>query len=543
MATFENKGAMAATILVAASDSLNKAAANYVCDGVADNIEIQAAIDAVVAAGGGSVKLLDGLYQLSAGIDFAGLVDIIDNFLFDARGTTIKAYADMTSLINIAPLDASSKQIIAAGELKFGSLNGRKGSQTVNYGIYIRNCSYIKISATYIGQFSGDGVYADCSGTPYAGTFCNSFDIGAILSNNGIGFRISSNNGVLEFQGNYINIGALKEGTDGVVCGQTDNYNANYNTFIIRDTEDHTGYGCRDRCGGNIWNILYSGVNTIAGFGCPSGLAKKSYINGYFADTVEDAAILEHLFIKNGVFPYQESLTNLINNGDFLIGDPPANFSLQGAGASVARSTAHTKIGSYSAALTRSGTDCNIWQPIPDYAQYLGKTVTLGCWVWASVAARGYISLRDSVIGATYSDAHPGDSQWHWLTVTVTINAASLYIYGRCNVLTGDTTVWFSGLTMLPGSSALVFAPLSTALKNMNSGSATVLNTTTSIVVAHGLPATPTRIQITPRENPTNAVSFWWVDTVGAANFTINVNADPGASNLDFDWHAQVGEG
>ena len=32
---FENKGAMAATVVVAASDSLNKAAANYVCDGVA----------------------------------------------------------------------------------------------------------------------------------------------------------------------------------------------------------------------------------------------------------------------------------------------------------------------------------------------------------------------------------------------------------------------------------------------------------------------------------------------------------------------------
>ena len=31
---FESKGAMTATVVVAASDSLNKAAANYVCDGV-----------------------------------------------------------------------------------------------------------------------------------------------------------------------------------------------------------------------------------------------------------------------------------------------------------------------------------------------------------------------------------------------------------------------------------------------------------------------------------------------------------------------------
>ena len=76
-----------------------------------------------------------------------------------------------------------------------------------------------------------------------------------------------------------------------------------------------------------------------------------------------------------------------------------------------------------------------------------------------------------------------------------------------------------------------------------NSGTATVLNTTTSIVVNHGLATTPTRVQITPRENPTNAVSFWWVGTLTTTQFTINVNADPGASNLDFDWRAVVGEG
>ncbi len=67
MVVFQNKGAMAATIVVAASDSLNKAAANYVCDGVADNVEIQAAIDAL-PAGGGKVVLLEGNYTISASI-------------------------------------------------------------------------------------------------------------------------------------------------------------------------------------------------------------------------------------------------------------------------------------------------------------------------------------------------------------------------------------------------------------------------------------------------------------------------------------------
>lgn len=76
-----------------------------------------------------------------------------------------------------------------------------------------------------------------------------------------------------------------------------------------------------------------------------------------------------------------------------------------------------------------------------------------------------------------------------------------------------------------------------------NSGTATVANASTSIVVNHGLAATPTDIQISPAENPTNAVTYWWVDTLTASNFTINVNADPGASNLDFYWRAVVGAG
>ena len=72
-----------------------------------------------------------------------------------------------------------------------------------------------------------------------------------------------------------------------------------------------------------------------------------------------------------------------------------------------------------------------------------------------------------------------------------------------------------------------------------NSGTATLLNANTSVVVAHGLDATPTVILITFTENPTNLIADWWIDTVGAANFTFN-GVDPGASNLDFYWEAKA---
>ena len=74
------------------------------------------------------------------------------------------------------------------------------------------------------------------------------------------------------------------------------------------------------------------------------------------------------------------------------------------------------------------------------------------------------------------------------------------------------------------------------------SGTATIANGATTVVVTHGLARTPDHVWVTPKENPTNAVTFWWADTIGATQFTINVNANPGASGLDFDWRAIVGD-
>jgi len=53
-----------ATFVIAASDSQNKRDADYHCDGTADDVQIQAAIDAL-PAGGGKVFLLEGTYALT----------------------------------------------------------------------------------------------------------------------------------------------------------------------------------------------------------------------------------------------------------------------------------------------------------------------------------------------------------------------------------------------------------------------------------------------------------------------------------------------
>ena len=71
-----------------------------------------------------------------------------------------------------------------------------------------------------------------------------------------------------------------------------------------------------------------------------------------------------------------------------------------------------------------------------------------------------------------------------------------------------------------------------------NSGTATILNTSTSTAVTHSLDVTPIAgdILVTPIETLNNA-SFFWVDTLTSTQFTINVNADPG-QDVDFAWKA-----
>ncbi|GAH47302.1 unnamed protein product, partial [marine sediment metagenome] len=71
-----------------------------------------------------------------------------------------------------------------------------------------------------------------------------------------------------------------------------------------------------------------------------------------------------------------------------------------------------------------------------------------------------------------------------------------------------------------------------------NSGTGSIASGTTADVIAHGLDVTPTvdDISITLAENPTADPGNIWVDTIGAANFTVRCRVNPGVSNLDFGW-------
>ncbi len=124
------------------------------------------------------------------------------------------------------------------------------------------------------------------------------------------------------------------------------------------------------------------------------------------------------------------------------------------------------------------------------------------------------------------------------------IRNCSYGVYTRCEVETSDIVIKDNTLEnctypiykySTPGGNPTI--SLNTGYTTESKGTATLLNTTTSIVVAHGCSDTPTNITVTP--GSIGNATKWYVDTIGATNFTIHVDQDPGA-DITFYWRAEV---
>ncbi len=141
---------------------------------------------------------------------------------------------------------------------------------------------------------------------------------------------------------------------------------------------------------------------------------------------------------------------NLLTNSSFEVGDPPDDWTLVGGLATVSRSSTQAKIGTYSALLTRNGADCHIYQGYSSYADYARKTVTLGCWVYATVALRVCIGLGDGQSSSS-ADTHTGVAGWEWLTTSLTVDAIPAYLRSYLEIFDGDTAAYFDGAILVEG--------------------------------------------------------------------------------------------
>jgi len=139
-----------ATFIVAAANSPNKNRADYICDGVADEVQINAAIVATAAAGGrtngavgegGEVHLLAGSYSVAAPIVMLTRVSLIGHG--NLQSVRISSAANSGHGIYFKAWDAANSPISVdeRGQFKIANVNMIMSltQSAASWGIYIDN--------------------------------------------------------------------------------------------------------------------------------------------------------------------------------------------------------------------------------------------------------------------------------------------------------------------------------------------------------------------------------------------------------------------
>jgi len=264
--TFKSDIVRTATLVVAASNAtlLERTYADYVCDGVNDEVQIQAAIDAL-PAGGGHILCSTGTYS------FTNRITISDN-------TTLEFQNGST--INVS--DGSTNGLSASANRE--SLNGDTYISLITNNDHTNGNSNIKIIGAKVdfGQGNGENNNFPTNSYNYAGiwlencTDCEIIDCRA----DGVVYDINLNyraHGILISnctRCKTINSGANEAGYDGIRIGG--------------DSDDCCvigGYGTGNN--GHAVQICANAPTT-------QGTAQNCYIEGFVSESASGDEILIH---------------------------------------------------------------------------------------------------------------------------------------------------------------------------------------------------------------------------------------------------------
>ena len=210
---------------------------DYLCDGTADQTEINAAITALPATGG-EIVILDGTYNITAKIDVTK-----DNVSIKGNGnaTILKRMFDSSVKEGVITLTGRSGCKIANLQIE-----GNKATYTAsyNYGIYIYSSSDNNTVTGNTCNNNNSGIYLDGSdNNTVTGNTCN---------NNTYGIRLFSS-------------------SNNTITGNTCNNNSDYGIYLYSSSSNNTITG--NTCNNNNSGIYLDGSdnNTITGNTCIRG--------------------------------------------------------------------------------------------------------------------------------------------------------------------------------------------------------------------------------------------------------------------------------
>lgn len=445
--------ARSATLIVAANDSSakSKAGADYVCNGVADDVEIQAAIDALT--GGGTVELSEGTFVLAANTKNSTNVCI-----YVTNDITLRGQGEAT-VLKLG--NSSDWDVTASGGVITNEFNN-VGDNTFNSHIIIRD---LKIDVNESNQTSGGRITGTLSAISFHKTQDCMVENVHIVDGHGYGIIAVDSDpaGATQDIGRFTARGCFISGF----------------TPAIPSPEDWSGTG--------IFVTHYM---------------KGSVIDDCTIDDCNYGIILED-------YPTDIRVINchtrsMIHDGFILIGNYPENISYIGCHAVSSEvygfrfSATNQVASSVTRVIGCSGVDCS----------------------GDGLVNSGF--HRVTVVGGAFNRnvGHGIQSSGDYCII----------INNEC--LGNGTSIAASGTGTLVHSNI--------GYVTENSDASVVASGDTTKVVTHGLATTPTVINIAFREQGSNDYGRWWLSAIGTTTFTLNVSADPGASNLDFGWEAKI---
>lgn len=259
--SFENKGSIAATVTVTREPDRS---GNYICNGVADDVDINAALSYLSTLGGGSLHLGAGTYTITASvtppsntfIDGEGDYTILDSSGSGAVHTIYLNSVDNVDLEHFSIkgtisgtgygiLLASSNEIrihhihvwnngeVAIGNTDTDCINIEISDCIIengDHGIYIRNGHQWRIKGNGVTNMDRYGIYVECWG-------------GTVVNNNV----------------KYCDRGIVVNRQDTTIVGNSIGYCLDYGIIVTGDFNTITG--------NTVARIGYDSVNTNGGIG------------------------------------------------------------------------------------------------------------------------------------------------------------------------------------------------------------------------------------------------------------------------------------
>ena len=227
---------------------------DYLCDGTADQTEINAAI-AALPAGGGEITILDGTYNITAKINLnKNNVTISGN----GNSTILKRMYNSGSAEGVITLTSANYC-----KIKDLQIDGTKAIYTSynNYGILLSACNYNTVTGnTCKSNTNGIFLNSSSSTNTITGNTCNS-------NTNGIFLNSSNNNNTVT--GNTCNSNTtagiqLSSSSNNTVTGNICNSNTSYG-IVTSSSNNNTVTG--NTCNDNNYGILLgaSNYNTVTG--------------------------------------------------------------------------------------------------------------------------------------------------------------------------------------------------------------------------------------------------------------------------------------